>query len=269
MKEIKVGGEMWNSQFKVMGLVTAMILVGGIYGCKPVNEPVVDESAQKKESVDTAIPTILSKVVVMALPSAEVCQPEGCTQYSIQTVETNVAWINEYFAERIRKADPVAFEEKPAEKIVFNDPENVGLSQSTTTVRFISQFGHIATFTIDSYIYNAGAAHGMSHTEYVNFDLKTKKRLALEDIMMKDAQPKILNALYDANSIWLENHVIERSKLQLSDNFYYGVHGIVFVYPLYELASYAEGMSELTLPYRSAKALFKPEFMPSLPKYAN
>ncbi|MFC6052025.1 hypothetical protein A6M14_09185 [Acinetobacter sp. Ac_877] len=260
---------MQSSQFKVIGLVTAMMLVGGISGCKPVNEPVVDEKAPKTESVATAIPTILSKVVTVELPNAEACSVEGCTQYSVQTVETNIDWINDYFLDRIHKADPVAFTEKPTEKIVFNDNANVGLSQSTTTVRYISQFGYIATFAIDSYSYNAGAAHGMYHTEYVNFDLKNKKRLALEDIVMKDAQPKILNALYDANSIWLENHVIERAKFQLSDNFYYGVNGLVFVYPLYELASYAEGMSELTLPYRSAKALFKPEFMPSLPKYAN
>ena len=260
---------MLGSQYKVLGLVTAMILVGGISGCKPVNEPVNDGSSKKAEVTDSITPVIISKVVPMELPSAEVCLPEGCTQYSIQNVDTNIDWINDYFFDRIHKADPIAFEPKSAEKVVFNDPENVGLSQSTTTVRFISQFGNIATFTIDSYIYNAGAAHGMYHTEYVNFDLKNKKRLSLEDIVLKDAQPKILNALYDSNSIWLENHVIERAKLQLSDNFYYGVNGIVFVYPLYELASYAEGMSELTLPYRSAKALFKPEFMPSLPKYVN
>ncbi|MGL5403789.1 MAG: RsiV family protein, partial [Acinetobacter sp.] len=46
----------------------------------------------------------------------------------------------------------------------------------------------------------------------------------------------------------------------------YGVNGIVFVYPLYELASYAEGMSELTLPYYSAKKFIKSEYLPSLPK---
>ena len=59
---------------------------------------------------------------------------------------------------------------------------------------------------------------------------------------------------------------ITRDKLQLSDNYYYGVNGIVFVYPLYELTSYAEGMPELKLPYQTAKDLIKPEYLPSLPQ---
>ena len=63
--------------------------------------------------------------------------------------------------------------------------------------------------------------------------------------------------------------LMREAKLQLSDNFYYGASGIVFVYPLYELASYAEGMPELKLPYQMAKGLFKPEYLPNLPNYEN
>ena len=107
----------------------------------------------------------------------------------------------------------------------------------------------------------------MSHVEYVNFDLKAKKRLALQDILAKGADAKVLSALYDSNSMWLGNHDIERTQLQLSDNFYSGANGIVFVYPLYELASYAEGMPELKLPYFMVKGLFKAEYLPNLPNY--
>jgi hypothetical protein len=44
--------------------------------------------------------------------------------------------------------------------------------------------------------------------------------------------------------------------------------GVVFVYPLYELASYAEGMSELVLPYQQASGLIKAEYLPSFVDYA-
>ena len=84
-----------------------------------------------------------------------------------------------------------------------------------------------------------------------------------------NVEAKVADALYEANSNWLQQHNIERAKLQLSDNYYYGVNGIVFVYPLYELASYAEGMSELTLPYLMTKDLIKAEYLPSLPEYSN
>ena len=251
--------------------MTAIFSLSVLTACHPRNEPVNDPDSKPKAAEVKAetIPLIESKAVAMTLPKSEVCDAEGCTRYSIQTVETNVDWINQYFADRIKKADPLAFSTEPNEKLNLADAADAGLGQSTTSVRYISQWGNIATFALESYTYTAGAAHGMYHVEYVNFDLKAKKRLALQDILAKGADPKVLNALYDANSMWLDEHNIERSKLQLSDNFYYGANGIVFVYPLYELASYAEGMTELKLPYHMVEALFKPEYLPNLPHYEN
>ena len=141
-----------------------------------------------------------------------------------------------------------------------------GLNQNSIYVRFISQQNNLATFVIQTYTYAAGAAHGMYHNEYVTFDLSTQKRLALTDILKPNVEAKVAEQLYDANSNWLIQKNITRDKLQLSDSYYYGVNGIVFVYPLYELTSYAEGMPELKLPYQTAKDLIKPEYLPSLPQ---
>ncbi|MEG2724133.1 MAG: RsiV family protein, partial [Acinetobacter sp.] len=110
---------------------------------------------------------------------------------------------------------------------------------------------------------------GMSHQEFVNFDLSTKKNVPVSQLIKADMTQKLRDELYASNQNWLENHDIKKDKLQLSDNYYYGVNGIVFVYPLYELASYAEGMSELTLPYYTAKQFIKAEYLPSLPKEPN
>ncbi|WP_374663358.1 RsiV family protein [Acinetobacter sp.] len=249
----------------------AIFSLSMLTACQPRNEPVNDKekSAPAAEVKAESIPLIESKAAVMKLMKPDACDAEGCTRYSIQTVETNVDWINQYFTNRMKKADPIAFSNTPNEKVNLSEGADPGLNQSTTTVRYISQWGKIATFALESYTYTAGAAHGMSHVEYINFDLKAKKRLALQDILAKGADSKVLSALYDSNSMWLEEHNIERSKLQLSDNFYYGASGIVFVYPLYELASYAEGMTELNLPYHMVKGLFKAEYLPNLPNYEN
>lgn len=251
--------------------VAAFFSISLLTACQPRNEPVQDSDKNKQAAAvkTDSIPLIESKAAAMKLTKPEACDAEGCTQYSIQTVETNVDWINQYFAERIQKADPIAFSTAPNEKVNLAEGAEPGLGQSTTSVRYISQWGKIATFALESYTYTAGAAHGMYHVEYVNFDLKAKKRLALQDVLLKGAEAKVLSALYDANSMWLEEHNIERGKLQLSDNFYYGASGIVFVYPLYELASYAEGMTELNLPYQMTKGMFKPEYLPNLPNYEN
>lgn len=251
-------------------LVCTIIIGGGaLVGCQPKNEPQAENSkqAQSPQNSEENIPAIQAKVIPVKLSKSEACDPQGCIQYDIQTVETNLKWIDQYFMERIKKTDPIAFSEEPNQKINTAEGAEPNLSQSSTYVRFIGQNYHHATFAIQSYNYSAGAAHGMHHQEFVNFDLKTKKRLALADILVKGAEQKVLDTLYDTNSLWLDQHNIERDKLKLSDNFYYGVNGIVFVYPLYELASYAEGMSELTLPYTALTQLVKAEYLPSLPSY--
>lgn len=221
---------------------------------------------QEKNDIQQLL--VVSKTVLLPVKQAQSCDEEGCIRYDFQTVETNHPWINEYFTDRIKKADPVAFQTpSTGEKPKVIDEKNLG--EASILVRFIGQNQNLATFEMMSYIYSAGAAHGMYHNEYINFDLKTKNRIALEDLVVAGSEMKLVDALFSANSMWLQDHSIEQSKLQVSDNFYYGANGIVFVYPLYELASYAEGMSELTLPYHYTANLIKPEYLPNLPKYKN
>ena len=236
-------------------------------GCQERPAPQKEQVKVEKQEASSTIPLIQAKVVPVKLSKPEACDAEGCTQYEIQTVKSNLKWVDDYFIDRVKKADPIAFSTTPNEKINAAEGASPNLSQSSTYIRFVSQQYDRATFAIQTYTYSSGAAHGMYHQEFVNFDLKNKKRLALQDIMVKGAEQQLLNTLYDSNSIWLEQHSINREKLKLSDNFYYGANGIVFVYPLYELASYAEGMTELTLPYSALTKLIKAEYLPSLPKY--
>lgn len=249
-------------------VLTCSVVMGSIIvsGCQPKNE-VAPETAKTQQHNENTISAINAKVVPVQLSKAEACDSEGCVQYDIQTVQTNLKWIDDYFIDRIKKADPIAFSKEPNQKINIVEGAEPNLSQSSTYVRFVGQQYNWATFAIQTYNYSAGAAHGMYHQEFVNFDLKTKKRLALSDILIKDTEQKVLDLLYESNSMWLDEHNIERDKLKLSDNFYYGVNGMVFVYPLYELASYAEGMTELILPYNSLNQWVKPEYLPNLPSY--
>lgn len=252
-----------NQQWLWMLPFTALVMTG----CQERAAPQAEQAVTTKQEKAESIALIQAKVVPVKLSKPEACDADGCMQYDIQTVKTNLNWIDDYFIERITKADPIAFSTAPNQKINTAEGANPNLSQSSTYVRFIGQQYDRATFAIQTYTYSSGAAHGMYHQEFVNFDLKNQKRLALQDILVKGTEQQVLDALYDSNSIWLDQHSIERSKLKLSDNFYYGANGIVFVYPLYELASYAEGMTELTLPYVALTKLIKAEYLPSLPHY--
>jgi hypothetical protein len=245
---------------KIIPLIS-ILSVTVLAGCQPKKE-----TSTTTDKAD--IPLIQSKVVPVKIPKQKVCQEDGCTNYDLQTVETNQKWIDDYFVNRMKKAEPNAFANLPDQKVKIpaNEPS---LSESSTYVRFVGQNYNLATFAIQSYSYSAGAAHGMSHQEFVNFDLSTKKHIPVSQLVKANMTQKLRDELYASNQSWLENHDIKKDKLQLSDNYYYGVNGIVFVYPLYELASYAEGMSELTLPYYTAKQFIKAEYLPSLPKEPN
>ncbi|WP_445405119.1 RsiV family protein [Acinetobacter vivianii] len=249
-----------TSQLSKLVPILPILTVVALAGCQPKQE-------QKAMTEKVDIPLIHAKVVAVKLPKQKVCLEDGCTSYDLQTVETNQKWIDEYFVNRMKKAEPNAFANL-TDQPVKAPADEAAQNESSTYVRFVSQNYNLATFAIQSYSYSAGAAHGMSHQEFVNFDLTNKKHITVNELLKPDMNTKLRDELYAANQNWLEEHNIKKEQLQVSDNYYYGVNGIVFVYPLYELASYAEGMSELTLPYYAAKEFVKAEYLPSLPKDA-
>ena len=245
--------------------LTLMLL---LTACQPKpNEVPTAEITEQKPS----IALIQARTERVQLPHNEVCEAAteedfaSCTKYHLQTIRTGVDWLDQYFLQRLKQDHTEAFAQTPAVKVTL-DPEMPSTNYSTASVRYIGQHAQLASFEYFSDYFPAGAAHGMHHKDYVIFDLNSKQRLTLNDILQPAAKEQLQAELYSYNQDWLEQHHIEANELEVSDNFYYGANGIIFVYPLYELASYAEGISELELPYWSAQSLIKPEYLPQLPE---
>ena len=243
-------------------LVLSVMATVVLAGCQPKQSEPKEQTEQQVTTHQTtaSIPLVQAKVVAVNLKNAKVCVDDGCTQYSFQTVQTNQAWIDDYFLSRIKKAEPNAFMEASDQQLQTST--DTALSESRIEVRFLGQNYNLASFVIKSYVYSAGVAHGMYHQEFVNFDLTDQKHITVDDLVPSNKTQEVQDALYAANQNWLQTHHVEQSQFKLSDNYYYGVNGIVFVYPLYELASYAEGMSELTLPYEVAQQLLNVKYLP-------
>lgn len=239
----------------ILGLSVAILLSG----CQKKSVDNEQTASVASEQQPEQTPVIQSKTVSVKLPQQVYCEADECTEYEISTVETNVDWINDYFAKRLRKDAPLAFKRSQHEQTASDPASN---NANTYVVDYLNQNNNLATFILASSTYSAGAAHGMYHREYVVFDLTTHKRVMAADLYKPEDQPKVLEALYLANQNWLQEHGIEQGKLEPTDNFFYSPKGIVFVYPLYELGSYAEGMTELTLPYNMAQGLIKSDYLP-------
>ena len=112
----------------------------------------------------------------------------------------------------------------------------------------------------------SGAAHGMPYTDFRLYDRETGEELYLDDILASSEEE--LNAIvtrmfeerHDGDEIWewgleyisenagfLEDHHLKAGDYYLTDE------GLVYYFGAYEVASYAEGMPEVLIPYDELK----------------
>ncbi len=118
----------------------------------------------------------------------------------------------------------------------------------------------------NGYDYYSGAAHGMPYTDFRLYDRETGEELYLDDILASSEEE--LNAIvtrmfeerHDGDEIWewgleyisenagfLEDHHLKAGDYYLTDE------GLVYYFGAYEVASYAEGMPEVLIPYNELK----------------
>jgi Protein of unknown function (DUF3298) len=104
-----------------------------------------------------------------------------------------------------------------------------------------------------------GGAHPVGWVHYLNFDLETGKVLTLKDLLvanyadrLNQIATKIFYALPDAEEMLLDD---EEGKFKLNDNFAITAGGLIFTFNPYEIAAYAAGMPEVTIPYTEMEAL--------------
>lgn len=112
----------------------------------------------------------------------------------------------------------------------------------------------IVCIVVNSYL-DTGGAHGNSHISFLNFDKKTGQRLMQSDFikdregLKKLAQPyleKVTESL--SNDEEVEDLFFGES-FQLPETIGFNDKGIIMLYNVYEIASYAQGVTEFTIPY--------------------
>lgn len=111
-----------------------------------------------------------------------------------------------------------------------------------------------------------GGAHGIYNNKYVNIDRRNKKILRLSEIVASDstklipAIEKEIRAQFEMEEGAVLSDYLLVDELYIPDNFYINDRGITFVYGLYEIASYAEGIVKVFIPYSNIMHLLTPQF---------
>lgn len=138
------------------------------------------------------------------------------------------------------------------------------------TSRVIRQTKELLVIHTNSNWYTGGA-HPISMEYYHNYDLKTHKKLSLDDVCEKDYAQKLLavaekqfrknehladtTKLDDASGYFFEN-----GKFLLNDNFMLTENGLLFLWNVYEIKSYAEGVTTLEIPFEDLKGILRKEY---------
>lgn len=119
---------------------------------------------------------------------------------------------------------------------------------------------------LDIYQEHSGGAHPVSDEEFVNWDTKKDKEIVLDDLFIKDYSyqlNKIAEKIFRKDQGLkpgepLTNYFFEDGVFPLNDNFKITPEGLTFFYNMYEIQSYINGDTELTIPYKLIKHLLRP-----------
>lgn len=120
-------------------------------------------------------------------------------------------------------------------------------------------------------IYFTGAAHGMSSSEYLNWDNDTQTPITLENMLVPDAQEQFYALLAKAHQQWLAT-LATTTDLDLdawldiwpfhtNDNIALTATGVTVKYNPYAIAPYSFGLPELQIPYAQLQGVLKPDYL--------
>lgn len=131
---------------------------------------------------------------------------------------------------------------------------------------------NLTIIELDSGQYRTGMAHGITGSQFINWDNRTHKVLGLDNILMPGARAAYDQALQRAHAQWLLDEPAARDDpanysriwpFQPSDNFALTDQGLVVKYQPYEIAPYSSGQPELLIPYPALEGILQPSFLPN------
>ncbi len=131
---------------------------------------------------------------------------------------------------------------------------------------------YLTVVELNTWQYVTGAAHGISATQFLNWDNATGKVLGLANVLEPGKHEAYVAALKDVHARWLAGNADARQDpdaynriwpFQESSNFGFTDEGLVVKYDSYQIAPYSSGQPELLIPYSALRGILRAEFMPA------
>ncbi len=144
---------------------------------------------------------------------------------------------------------------------IENEPWNSFNYAYVRKGEFVKGGGNVLCYLSSDYVYTGGA-HGISGSNAMNFDVRNGDLLLPEDLFLQSMQESVRSAVQDqliddlgmdqVNTGTPELNAVGytfKGLIPMTDVLLLGEDGVVFVYPVYSIASYAQGEQRVTLRY--------------------
>lgn len=210
------------------------------------------------------------------------CKGDGCPDISIQRIDSNNPWVNEFMQRQVLQfssglGEPAAQDaslQAMVDDFIQMSREDAKLRGGAipyvmyVSPAFLGQRGALVQFQINGE-YFTGGAHGSALSTYYVLDPSQKKQLKLDDIVIKGKKKALYDVLYPDFVAWVKTSnpdadVAEYEKVWkfgLTDNFSFAKDGLNFQYGQYEIGPYVVGMPDFTVPYAKLQGIIKPEYL--------
>lgn len=117
----------------------------------------------------------------------------------------------------------------------------------------------IITVGLDSYTFTGGA-HGNSVITLLNFNSNTGQLLTIDDLFTDLSKlTTLVKSKLDEeiNSNKTNHSFFFGDEFNLPENIGFSDEGVIFLYNTYEIAAYAQGVTEFTIPYEDIQDMLK------------
>ncbi len=119
------------------------------------------------------------------------------------------------------------------------------------------QSSEIISIAINSYL-NTGGAHGNMNITFLNFNPKTGDILTFDDLFTnKEELTKAIKPFFDKETKASNISYLFGEEFHLPENIGFNDEGVIFFYNIYEIASYADGITEFTVPFEDIASFLK------------
>ena len=132
--------------------------------------------------------------------------------------------------------------------------------------KVLRQYKNVLVLQLDSETYSGGA-HGLGVTRYLNINRENQQLLTLSDVLEPSKDAEFWALVQAQHQPWLKaNELSDPESVKTwpfikTDNFALTEQGLTVKYQSYDIAPYAVGQPEFTVPYSQLKGIVKPAYL--------